>query len=117
MLAMTRRELAAMIDHTILHAEATWDDVRDVCSDAAEFGCAAVGVNGSFVPLACRELGSAIPVCAVVGFPLGAMASQAKADEAALAVEDGAREIDMVMNIGLLKDGDALSLSEEMEAV
>ncbi len=105
--------LASYIDHTLLKPEASAEAVRQLCHEAREHGFASVCVNSCRVPLAAAELrGSSVVVCAVVGFPLGAMDSDAKAFEAKKAVEAGAREIDMVINIGALKD-EAYDLVEE----
>lgn len=115
---MTRGELAALIDHTILKAEATEADVVRVCDEAREFGCAAVCVNGAFVPRVVRELhGTAVRACAVAGFPLGAMATRAKADEARRAVADGADEIDMVLALGRFLGGDVRAAADDVAAV
>lgn len=95
------RELAALIDHTLLKAEATPEQVERLCDEAIQYGFATVCVNSSYVPLCVRRLeGSRVKVCTVVGFPLGAMATEIKAAEAAWAVEQGADEIDMVMAVG-----------------
>ena len=94
------------IDHTILRADARAVEVRRYCSEAVEHHFASVCVNTCHVPLAAELLrDSGVKVCCVVGFPLGAMSTQAKAYEAYTAVKDGAEEVDMVMNIGALKDG------------
>lgn len=99
--------LARTIDHTLLKPEATTDDVLRVCREARDAICASACVNARFVPLAAAELeGCLTAVCAVVGFPLGAMPTQAKAFEASWAVLHGAREIDMVLPIGALKAGE-----------
>lgn len=109
----TRADLAARIDHTILKADATPAQVETICSEALELGCASVCVNGVFVPrVAARLSGSNVLTCAVLGFPLGAMSTAAKAAEAASLVAAGARELDMVLAIGLLKAG----LDREVEA-
>ena len=99
--------IAALIDHTILRADATRDDVHRVCAEARKYGFASVCVNGYWVPLVASELdGTSIKVCTVAGFPLGAMASEAKLAETETALRQGAHEVDMVMNIGALKGGD-----------
>ena len=99
--------IAALIDHTILRADATRDDVHRVCAEARKYGFASVCVNGYWVPLVASELdGTSIKVCTVAGFPLGAMASEAKLAETETALRQGAHEVDMVMNIGALKSGD-----------
>lgn len=98
--------LAANIDHTILKADATEQQVIDCCRQARENKFASVCINPVHVPLAAAQLaGSAVKVCTVIGFPLGANSSEVKAFEASVAVRDGAEEIDMVINIGALKDG------------
>jgi len=99
--------IARLIDHTILKPDASKSEIERVCREALEYGFASVCVNGCNVEYACSVLrGSSIKVASVVGFPLGAMHGSAKAFEARAAVESGAGEIDMVMNIGAFKDGD-----------
>ncbi len=100
------RKLAGMIDHTLLKPEATPQMVVQLCQEAVDYGFASVCVNSGYVPLAAQLLQkTAVAVCSVVGFPLGAGLSEAKAAEARLAVEAGASEIDMVLAIGRLKAG------------
>jgi deoxyribose-phosphate aldolase len=114
----TRSRLAACIDHTLLKPDATDDQVRALCAEAAAAGFAAACVNPCHVPLAAGCLaGSPVKVCAVVGFPLGASASRVKAAEAALAVEQGAGEVDMVLNVGWLKSGRAADAAADIRAV
>ncbi len=97
---------AKLFDHTILKADAGRDAVRKVCDEAKEYGFMSVCVNGYYTAYAAEQLKeSGVKVCTVVGFPLGQMSLKAKAAEAAIAVEDGADEIDMVINVGALKDG------------
>ena len=100
-------DLARYIDHTLLRPDATSTDIDKLCDEAMRYRFATVCVNGAWVKR-CAEIlsGSGVAVCAVVGFPLGAMASEVKAYEARRAIEDGACEIDMVINIGALKSGD-----------
>lgn len=96
--------LNSYIDHTILKPTATEKDIIDLCEEAKEYKFYSVCVNSCFVPLAKQLVeNSSVKICSVVGFPLGAMSTEAKVFEAKKAVEDGADEIDMVMNIGLLK--------------
>jgi deoxyribose-phosphate aldolase len=98
--------VAGLIDHTLLKPEASRDDIRKLCEEAAHFGFATVCVNPWNVPLAAELLrGTAVKVCSVVGFPLGAMLPQVKIHEAEESIKLGAREIDMVINIGALKSG------------
>lgn len=115
---MERIELNRLIDHTLLKPEATDADVRRLCREAVEHGFAAAVVNTHWVPLAARELaGTAIPVCSIAGFPLGAVDSAVKAFEAGRAVRAGAREIDMVMNVGALKSGDEAFVRDDIARV
>lgn len=95
-----------LIDHTILKPEASMDDVRKLCIEAKEYNFYSVCVNSAYVNVAYNFLlHSNVKVCSVVGFPLGTMIKEAKAYEAKFAVDSGAEEIDMVINIGLLKSG------------
>lgn len=101
-----RRNLAGLIDHTLLGAAAVREDIARLCAEARLYGFAAVCVNPVWVPHAAAELaGSGVKVATVVGFPLGASRSPVKAAEAADAIAAGAAEIDMVLNIGALKSG------------
>lgn len=101
------RALARMIDHTLLKPEATTDEVTTLCSEARTYSFASVCVNPSYVSLCSRLLkGTAVKVCTVIGFPLGATTTETKRFEAEQAIQNGAEEIDMVLNIGRLKQGD-----------
>ena len=107
-----------MIDHTILRADATKQDVRRVCEEARKYSFASVCVNAYWVPLVAAELaGTPVKVCTVVGFPLGATASEIKRAETEAAVRCGAQEIDMVINIGALKSGDHEAVKLDIQAV
>lgn len=111
-------DIAGMIDHTLLKADATHDQIVNLCVEAKRFGFAAVCVNSYWVPVAFRELGDdRIAICTVAGFPLGASSTAAKVAEAGEAVDNGAREIDMVLNIGALRSGDAKAVRRDIEAV
>jgi len=111
-------EVAAMIDHTILKADATKSDVITICKEAREHQFATVCVNAGWVPLAAEELkGSGVGITTVVGFPLGATTTASKAFEATEAIDNGATEIDMVLNIGLLKSGDYEGVKRDVEGV
>ncbi len=111
-------EINRYIDHTLLAADATKDRIIKLCNEAKEYHFASVCVNSCWVKL-CSELlsGSGVEVCTVVGFPLGAMVTKAKAYEAECAVADGADEVDMVINIGSLKDGDYNAVEDDIRAV
>jgi deoxyribose-phosphate aldolase len=98
--------IAALIDHTILRADATLQDVKRVCAEALQYQFASVCVNGCWVPWVASELtGSEVKVCTVAGFPLGAMSAEAKLAETEIAIRAGASEVDMVINVGALKGG------------
>lgn len=114
---MTDQELFAYVDHTLLKPEATPEQIAVLCAEAAEHGTASVCVNGSYVPLAKKLLDGKTRVCAVIGFPLGAMSTAAKAFEAAEAIRNGADEIDMVIHIGQLKAGNTDYVLEDIKAV
>jgi deoxyribose-phosphate aldolase len=115
---LSRDQLARMIDHTLLRPDATHDRVVDLCREAIAHSFAAVCVNSCWVPLAAAELaGAAIRVCSVVGFPLGATAPSAKIAEAEIAARDGARELDMVLNIGKLKDANFAAVESDIAGV
>ena len=110
--------IAKYIDHTILKPEATVEDVKKLCREAKEYNFASVCVNGCYAKLVSTELaGSEVKTCVVVGFPLGAMTKEAKAFETSQAIENGASEIDMVINVGALKDKNYSLLKEDIEAV
>ena len=110
--------LARLIDHTVLKPEATPDDARRLCAEAREHHFAAVCVNPVWVRLCSHELaGSDTLVATVAGFPLGASRADVKANEAAQAIGDGAREIDMVLNVGALKAGDHRLVHGDVRAV
>ena len=110
--------LAGMFDHTCLRADARRADIAKLCSEAVRFGCATVCVNPRWVEHADAQLtGSAVKVCSVVGFPLGATTSRTKAVEAERAVRDGAAEIDMVLDVGGLLDGRHASVRSDIETV
>jgi deoxyribose-phosphate aldolase len=101
------KDVAEYIDHTLLRPDATSEQITKLCKEAVEFGFASVCVNPCYVKQCANELrGSSVKVCAVVGFPLGANTSETKALEARRAIRDGAREIDMVINVGALISGD-----------
>jgi deoxyribose-phosphate aldolase len=110
--------VAAMIDHTLLKPDATRADIETLCREAAQFGFATVCVNPAWVALAARQLAAtSVRVCSVVGFPLGATTADVKAYETRRAIFDGAREIDMVINVGALKSGDLRVVERDIEAV
>ena len=114
----TAHDWASLIDHTLLKPEASEADIRKLCDEAAQFGFASVCVNPTWVKRAAEFLkGSGVPVCTVIGFPLGATLPDVKAYEARRAIFDGAREVDMVINVGALKSGDVCAVEDDIRAV
>lgn len=112
------RDLARYLDHTLLKPEASAADIDKLCAEAVEYGFAAVCVNPTWVKRAANIVrGSPVKVASVVGFPLGATPSEIKAMETRRAIRDGAREIDMVINIGALKSGDHETVRKDIEKV
>ena len=110
--------IAKTIDHTLLKPEATAADIQALCREAKQYGFASVCVNTCYVRLASELLrGSGVKVCCTVGFTLGAMAPKAKAFEAAQAVADGAEEVDMVLWIGALRQGNTAAVQADIEGV
>lgn len=113
-----KKPLAKYIDHTLLKADATPEQIKKLCAEAEEYQFASVCVNSCYAKLAHECLrGRGVAVCCVVGFPLGAMSQRAMAYEARCAAEDGASEIDMVLPIGALKAGDDETVRETIGAV
>jgi deoxyribose-phosphate aldolase len=112
------RSLASWIDHTLLKPEATPGQIEKLCAEARQYEFASVCINPVFVPLA-RDLlaGSPVLVCTVIGFPLGATLSQAKVAETRLAIEAGAREVDMVIPVGLLKGEQYQAVADDIRCV
>lgn len=112
------RDWASLIDHTLLKPEATDEDIKRLCEEAASYRFASVCVNPIWVrAAACNLLGSNVPVCTVIGFPLGATFADVKAYEARRSILDGAREVDMVMNVGALKSGDDCLVEHDISSV
>lgn len=111
-------ELNKYIDHTLLKADAKKEQIEVLCIEAKQYDFASVCVNSYWVAFCAERLkGSDVKVCTVVGFPLGAMSSKAKAFETKTAIEDGAREIDMVLNIGEMKAGNYDAVRSDIAAV
>jgi deoxyribose-phosphate aldolase len=114
---LSREDVARVVDHTLLRPEATGDDVRALCAEAAGLGVWSVCVSASRVATAARALTPGLRLTAVVGFPSGAHVCAVKTSEAAVAVEQGAHEIDMVVDLGLVKEGDWRAVEEDVAAV
>ena len=113
---MDRSTLAAMLDHTLLKPEATAEEVVALCEEATDLGVAAVCVSPSMLPIT-EGLGVGIDVCTVIGFPSGAHQPAVKAHETEVAVDAGATEVDMVVNLGLVRAGEWLAVQDDVAAV
>ena len=115
---ITASELAKYIDHTLLKPDAPKEEFDKLCKEAIQYSFKSVCVNSSRVPYVTKKLqGTDVLVCSVVGFPLGAMDKRAKAFETRRAIEEGAKEIDMVINVGALKSGDLKTIEEDIRTV
>ena len=116
---MSRIEnISKYIDHTYLKPEASLADIQRICDEAKTYHTASVCVNPSYIKFVAEQLeGSGVTPCCVVGFPLGATTPEAKAFEAADAVKNGAKEVDMVINVGAIKSGDWALVQRDIEAV
>lgn len=114
---MEQKELLHRVDHTLLAQTATWSEIQQICDDGIRYGCASVCIPPSYVKQAAEYLQGRLPVCTVIGFPNGYTPSGIKCMEAESAVADGATEIDMVINLGWVKDQKWDALLEEIKAV
>ncbi len=114
---MDIKDILSRVDHTLLSQTATWDEIKWICDDGIKYGCASVCIPPSFVKEASEYVGGKIPVCTVIGFPNGYSTTAAKCFEAEEAVKNGAEEIDMVINIGALKDKRYGFILDEINAV
>jgi len=115
---MNKHEISSYIDHTLLAPQATVSQIEKLCAEAKEYSFASVCINPSYVSLAAKLLeGSSVNVCTVVGFPLGATPSEVKAYEAAVCVQKGATEVDMVINVGAAVDGRYSEVGADIAAV
>ncbi len=117
-LKISAKELAGMIDHTLLKPDATPQEIEQICGEAVEYKFASVCINPGYVTLAASLLRSSpVKVCTVIGFPLGATSTKSKVHEAEEAISNGAQEIDMVINIGRLKSGDFDYVENEIREI
>lgn len=114
---MDIKEILSKVDHTVLGQAAVWEDIRALCDDGIKYGCASVCIAPSFVKKAKEYVGNDLKICTVIGFPNGYNTTAVKAFEAAEAVKDGADEIDMVINIGMLKQKLYDEILKEINAV
>ena len=109
--------LAKYVDHTILSPNATWNEVQEILDTAIKFGAASACIPPCYVKRAKEYVGKSLPICTVIGFPLGYSTTATKVFEAKDAIENGADEIDMVINIGWLKDNKSDEVKEEIESI
>ena len=114
---MENNNILSYVDHTLLSQSATWNEIKQICDDAVKYNCASVCIPPSYVRQAKEYLKDKMKICTVIGFPNGYNTSAVKCFEAKDAVKNGADEIDMVINIGLLKDKRYDELSDEIKAV
>lgn len=114
---MKKEELFNYVDHTQLKAFATWEDIQKLCNEAIEYQTASVCVPPCYIKRISETYGEKINICTVVGFPLGYSTTEAKVEEVRKAIEDGASEIDMVVNISDVKNGDYHKVEEEIKAL
>ena len=114
---MEIKEILSKVDHTLLSQSATWEEIKAICDDGMKYGCASVCIPASYVGQAVSYVDGKLPICTVIGFPNGYSTTAAKCFEANDAVKNGAEEIDMVINIGALKDKRYDFLLEEIKAV
>ncbi|MBR6806932.1 MAG: deoxyribose-phosphate aldolase [Clostridia bacterium] len=114
---MDINDVLSKVDHTLLSQSATWEEIKAVCDDGMRYGTASVCIPPSYVKKAKDHVGGKLKICTVIGFPNGYCTPEVKRLETAIAVEDGADEIDMVINIGLVKEGNFDAVLNEIRAV
>ncbi|MGM9540315.1 deoxyribose-phosphate aldolase [Anaerovibrio sp.] len=114
---MDKKDILAKVDHTLLAQTAVWEDIRLVLDDAMQYGTASACIPAAYVRQAAEYVAGRLPICTVIGFPNGYSTAEVKAFEAGRAVADGADEIDMVLNIGFLKDGRDAEVEAEIRQV
>ncbi len=114
---MDIKEILSKVDHTVLGQASTWEDIRALCDDGIKYSCASVCIPPSYVKKAKKYVGDSLKICTVIGFPNGYNTTAVKCFETAEAVKEGADEIDMVINIGMLKDKRYDEILEEIKAI
>lgn len=114
---MNYSDILAHVDHTLLAPDSTWEQIRTVCDDGIRFGTASVCIPADFVSRAAEYAAGRVPICTVIGFPTGYSTTEIKCAEAAAAVRDGADEVDIVINIGRLKDGQDSFVLDEIRRI
>lgn len=112
---MDKKEIFKRIDHTVLKAVSSWEDIKKLCDEAIEYNTASVCVPPAYVEIIKKTYGDSINICTVIGFPLGYNTTETKIFEAKKAIEDGANEIDMVVNLGDVKNGDFDAVTNEIK--
>ena len=114
---MTNQEILAHDDHTLLRPTSTWEEIQDLCREAIEHHTASVCIPPGYVKRVSDTYGNDLVICTVIGFPLGYNTTSVKVFETQQAIADGAREVDMVINLGDVKNGDFVSVTREIEAL
>lgn len=114
---MDMKNILSRCDHTLLAQGATWDEIRALCDDGMKYACASVCIPASYVKRAAEYVDGKLPICTVIGFPNGYSTTSVKCFEAAQAVADGAEEVDMVINVGWVKDGKYDAVLDEINAI
>ena len=114
---MNHHEILSRVDHTLLKQESTWEQIKEICDDAVKYGCASVCIQPAYVQQAASYLGNSMKVCTVIGFPNGYSTTAVKVFETEDAIRSGADEIDMVINIGWVKDQKWDELLGEIKAI
>ena len=114
---MENQEILSHIDHTLLKPFSTWDQIQEICDDAVKYQTASVCIPPSFIERVKEKYGDSVNICTVIGFPLGYMTTDSKIFEAKDAVEKGASEVDMVINIGMLKENRDEDLEDEIRRI
>ena len=114
---MDIKEILSTVDHTLLLQGSTWEEIKLICYDGMKYGVASVCIPPSFVKRASEYVGNKLPICTVIGFPNGYNTTEVKVFETKNAIENGAAEIDMVINIGLVKEKKYAAITEEIKAI
>ena len=114
---MELKDILSKCDHTLLAQTATWDEIKAICDDGMKYGCASVCIPASYVKQAAEYVAGKLPICTVIGFPNGYTPSGIKCMEAESAIADGATEIDMVINLGWVKEGQYDKILQEINSV
>ena len=114
---MNKNEILKKVDHTVLAQTATWEQIKNICDDGIKYNVASVCIPPSYVKDAKKYVGDKLKVCTVIGFPNGYNTTNVKVYETLTAIEEGADEIDMVINLGWLKDKKYVGIEKEIKAI